>query len=84
MNTTPLPLASRVFVKDWNELAKIPPSETHYLIISPEKGNGWVKKKGSTKPGTYLTTHTFTVPLSRAPPACFNPAGSTCSSQTGP
>jgi len=47
-------------VKDWKELAEIPPSDTHYLEISVEDGNGYIKKKNSEEfLCDYLSTHTF-------------------------
>ncbi len=46
-------------IKDWADLATVPESATHRLEINVENCNGWVKEKGSKKPGIYLSTHTF-------------------------
>lgn len=47
-------------VRDWNDLAALPESETHRLIIDVEGGNGWIKDKRNPKEmGHYLSTHTF-------------------------
>ena len=47
-------------INNWEELARVPPSKTHRLEITPEDGNGWVVPIGEkTCEGTYLSTHTF-------------------------
>jgi hypothetical protein len=52
--------AKNVFIRDWNDLALVPESDTHVLEIDLELGNGWIKKKGGDeKMPRYLSTHTF-------------------------
>ena len=51
-------------IKNWEELAQVPPSDTHYLDISTHGGNGMIvtKKPKSNKHSDkyeYLSTHTF-------------------------
>lgn len=48
-------------IRHWEDLAKIPESETHRLEIDVEGGNGWIYQKGkpSDDKGHYLSTHTF-------------------------
>ncbi len=44
-------------IKNWEELAKIPDSKTHTLVI--EDGAGWIVSKENDKYEEYLSTHTF-------------------------
>lgn len=47
-------------IPDWEALAKVPPSATHFLDIDINGGNGWVVKKGDElETGHYLSTHAF-------------------------
>lgn len=47
-------------VYDWEDLAKIPESDTHRLEIDVGGCNGWiVRKDGNEILGRYLSTHTF-------------------------
>ena len=47
------------FIRDWVELAKVPPSESYHLSIVPKDGNGWVVHTESGESVEYLSTHTF-------------------------
>lgn len=48
------------FVKNWEDLAQIPESETHRLEIEVENGCGWIhRKNGDDFIVKYLSTHTF-------------------------
>lgn len=45
-------------IHNWEELSKVTGSETYYLDITPEDGNGWIKdEEGNII--EYLSTHTF-------------------------
>ena len=44
-------------VSTWEELAKVPSSETHFLDI--EKHSGWIRDKKTGEGVIYLSTHTF-------------------------
>lgn len=46
-------------IRNWEELSKLPPSETHYLKINLEMENGRVYSKETDKVVMYLSTHTF-------------------------
>lgn len=51
-------------IKTWEELSKVPQSETHFLDINPHKCNGWVVAKNPVSDKfsdrkRYLSTHTF-------------------------
>ncbi len=53
-------LAKPQFIKGWEDLAKVPRSETHHLVINLENGNGWIHRNdGKERFGRYLSTHTF-------------------------
>ena len=43
-------------IRNWEELAKVPESDTHYLEI--EQYSGWIFDKNHKIDG-YLSTHTF-------------------------
>jgi hypothetical protein len=48
------------FIRHWEDLAKVPESETHRLKIDVEWCNGWIERKdGTHRFGEYLSTHTF-------------------------
>jgi hypothetical protein len=48
------------FIRGWEDLAKVPESETHRLKIDVEGCNGWIERKdGAHWFGGYLSTHTF-------------------------
>jgi len=48
------------FIKDWEDLAKVPDSLTHSLEIKVEDGYGWINRKDKPNGlGRYLSTHTF-------------------------
>lgn len=44
-------------IDNWEELADVEPSETHYLKI--EDGCGWIINKETGECDEYLSTHTF-------------------------
>lgn len=51
-------------IKTWEELSKVPQSETHFLDVSPNNCNGWVVAKNPVSDKfsdrkKYLSTHTF-------------------------
>lgn len=51
-------------IKNWEELALVPESPTHYIEIDTDRCNGWIIKKDRPKEdkdsfGHYLSTHTF-------------------------
>lgn len=54
-------------ITDWDELAKLPPSDTHRLEIDTEYCNGWIAPLDEADTGSfdatsdkvYLSTHTF-------------------------
>ena len=53
-------------IKTWEELSKVPESETHYLDIDVNSCNGWVITKNPRSDKfsdrqKYLSTHTFYV-----------------------
>jgi hypothetical protein len=45
-------------IKNWEDLAKVPCSDTHRLDIMPDDGNGWIRDE-TGDPIEYLSTHTF-------------------------
>lgn len=45
-------------IKNWEELAQVPCSDTHRLDIVPEDGCGWIKDETGNSI-EYLSTHTF-------------------------
>jgi hypothetical protein len=48
------------FIKDWADLATVPPSESHRLEIEVECCNGWIHRlDGDEEMPRYLSTHTF-------------------------
>ena len=51
------------FIKNWEELSKVPNSKTHSLEITPKDGNGWINPLVPTDDvlggKEYLSTHTF-------------------------
>jgi len=49
-----------VLIKNWEELSKVPPSETHYILIDTGY-SGWVKPLNAEyrQRGRYLSTYTF-------------------------
>lgn len=49
----------RKLIKNWEELAALPPSATHILEIDAEEGCGFIKEKGVDNIPIYLSTHTF-------------------------
>lgn len=52
--------SDHLLIKDWEELAKVPASKTHFLEIDVEGCFGWIKsKENSGKFWPYLSTHTF-------------------------
>ncbi len=54
-NPNPLTL-----IHNWAELAQVPDSATHRLIINVRNGNGWIEPKSQpNKMEVYLTTHSF-------------------------
>lgn len=63
---------SNKIVKNWQELALIPDSETHYIKVNLDSASGWILRKenlsqedklrsiaNGLKPQAYLSTHTF-------------------------
>lgn len=44
-------------ISSWEELAKVPDSETHYIEI--DDGIGWIYSKTNDDDFHYLNTHTF-------------------------
>ncbi len=51
-------------IRDWEELSKLPPSETHFLKVDVDGGFGevYVKDGNSDSLQCYLSTHTFYKP----------------------
>lgn len=49
-----------LLIRNWKDLAKVPDSKTHRLVIDVRNCNGWIKKKDNPEAlGHYLSTHTF-------------------------
>lgn len=47
-------------VRHWSDLAELPESETHRLVIDVENSNGMILDKRDPEAfGHYLSTHTF-------------------------
>ena len=47
-------------IRNWEELAQVPDSETHRLDIDVNNGCGWCYAKDKSETfGCYLSTHTF-------------------------
>jgi hypothetical protein len=50
--------AKPLLIRNWAELAQVPPSKTHRLEI--DEHNGWIPEIGNEdRLGIYLSTHTF-------------------------
>ena len=47
-------------IRNWEELAALPPSETHEILVDTGH-SGWLKSLGTKNKNrpTYLSTHTF-------------------------
>ena len=53
-----------VLINTWKELAEVPESDTHYLVINTNNCNGWIVAKNPKSDKfsdrkSYLSTHTF-------------------------
>ena len=50
-------------IKDWNDLAKFPPSKTHYIDVEVDEDKDynsyWISPFDKSKHEHYLSTHTF-------------------------
>jgi hypothetical protein len=47
------------FIRDWEELSKVPPSDTHYILIDTGYSGRVYSIADDGKRPVYLSTHTF-------------------------
>lgn len=47
-------------IQNWAELAQVPASATHFLVVEVDAGCGWIQERARPDAyGQYLSTHTF-------------------------